>query len=425
MKTTAFSLGLGLMVGLVAALASGQARVPFTKVTGVNINPSSLSVSGVADQFVCTATSNVCEVESSINAATMTSTVPGFDIGPIATPDANDRLACFSYGASGSKTRVVCVDTEGDVAASGGFNSAVAANGNAFTCTTAGCRLSLGSTSRYIYDNGSNFQSNVAIQSDTNIFTPSVLSGGGLTVQGNSLTVGVNIKAGSGTARVADFTSDTAVVANIDGDGNITGNSCNASATSGNSFTGGNASASLVMASNTTDAVTTTTVAAIRMQAAQDITSNDLIFSVQDSAGNIRYGLREDGLMSTSIHTVGSIQADDAFTANGRFLRPESSISIPSNGAGTPAAYTWAPAAGRSVIYFTCDDSDGCDVTMSETGAGNARHNRAVNVGTNTLTFTDTAGVNEMAGNFTMGQWDVLEFVYVTDRFVELLRSNN
>lgn len=133
MKKTAYSLGIGLAVGFVSMLAMGQARVPFTKVTGVNIAPSSLSVSGVADQFVCTATANVCEVESNITAATMTSTVPAFDIGPTATPDTNDRLACFSYGASGSKTRVACVDNEGDFSANTVTASTTAANANAVT----------------------------------------------------------------------------------------------------------------------------------------------------------------------------------------------------------------------------------------------------------------------------------------------------
>lgn len=252
-------------VSLVSTIVYGQARTPFTRPAYVT-TPGSVTTSAGGDQFVCSSTTAVCEVESNISAATMTSTVPAFDIGPTATPGANDRLACFSYGPSGSKTRMMCVDESGDlnatslragvakypnqirlhaltqttnyapsifganhavfgrdgdtgansggvwlsyhttdnegvigslspgtswrplsVAASSfkfrpvggsatvtlgtgvtttgaiegsGYNSTIASGSQAFTCTNVGCRLSLGNTGRYLFDNGTNLASN-------------------------------------------------------------------------------------------------------------------------------------------------------------------------------------------------------------------------------------------------------------------------
>jgi hypothetical protein len=109
-----FAIALTVSASLTFAQSYGRGRnVQF--VDGATISPTSVQASGTGDQFMCTSTTAVCEVESSITAATMTSTVPAFDIGPTATPNSNDRLACFSYGPSGSKTRMMCVDAEGDV----------------------------------------------------------------------------------------------------------------------------------------------------------------------------------------------------------------------------------------------------------------------------------------------------------------------
>lgn len=147
-----------LLAGLLAAVVSfiftvqaqGQMRgrniaPPFqvSDLSGQPLSASSYTASGTANEFVCSGATNICEVVSSINAATMTSTVPAFDIGPTATPDANDRLACFSYGASGAKTRVACVDTEGDMNATS-LTLSAASTANAITLTE-GARIVLDS----------------------------------------------------------------------------------------------------------------------------------------------------------------------------------------------------------------------------------------------------------------------------------------
>jgi hypothetical protein len=67
----------------------------------------------------------------------------------------------------------------------------------------------------------------------------------------------------------------------------------------------------------------------------------------------------------------------------------------------------------------------GCDVTMGETGVQSGQRVTLVNVSANTVNFADTSGVTELSGSFAAGQWDTLVLEYVTDRWVELSRSNN
>lgn len=90
-----------------------------------------------------------------------------------------------------------------------------------------------------------------------------------------------------------------------------------------------------------------------------------------------------------------------------------------------PAACTLA--LDKGVVAYTCADADGCNVTLSEVGGANysGRTMRVVNVGTNTVNFADTSGASELAGSFAAGQWDALTLIYLTDRWVELGRSNN
>lgn len=249
------------------------------------------------------------------------------------------------------------------------FNSTTASGNQAYTCTNTGCRLSLGNTGRYLLDDGTNLEFVAPVQ----------------------------------------------------------GTSFEALATSGSSFIGGNSSAVMTVTSNTTDAITSTTVPAIRLQSSVNIDNNDLLLSVEDSAGNRRLTLTEVGtaVFAGASTFNGSVVAQAGLVAALYIERTPTSISIPDDGAGTAAAYTWQPAAGRATTHFTCLDSNGCDITMSETGAGNGFQNRAINIGTNTINFADTAGVTELNGAFAMGSYDVLELGYVVDRFVEIARSNN
>jgi len=94
------------------------------------------------------------------------------------------------------------------------------------------------------------------------------------------------------------------------------------------------------------------------------------------------------------------------------------------SGDGNPGAKTITPNSGY--MELTINDADGCDLTLAEGGsAEEGVHVTIVNLSTNTGTLTDSAGVSEMAGNFTMGQYDSIQFVYDGSTWIEVSRSNN
>jgi hypothetical protein len=86
-------------------------------------------------------------------------------------------------------------------------------------------------------------------------------------------------------------------------------------------------------------------------------------------------------------------------------------------------SYTLTPTT--SFVKLTCDDPDGANITMGETGIAEGATVTIVNVSANVCNFADTAGVSELAGAFAMGQYQSLKLVYIGDRWVEISRSAN
>lgn len=125
--------------------------------------------------------------------------------------------------------------------------------------------------------------------------------------------------------------------------------------------------------------------------------------------------------------TLQARLADDSGDAHlqaGYVVQTRQQVSVPDNTIGaSAAAFTLTPSTG--FIEVTCLDPDGCTATVSETGAVMGATVRIVNVSTNTVTFADTGGVTELVGVFAMGQYDSLSMIYISDRYVELSRSNN
>src|SRR5690348_8370867 len=83
-----------------------------------------------------------------------------------------------------------------------------------------------------------------------------------------------------------------------------------------------------------------------------------------------------------------------------------SSQTIADNGSGTAA--TGTVTVLKSYVELTCLDSDGCTVTIGESGARRGMLLTIVNVSSNTATFSDSSGVTELAGSFAAGQYDSL-----------------
>lgn len=77
------------------------------------------------------------------------------------------------------------------------------------------------------------------------------------------------------------------------------------------------------------------------------------------------------------------------------------------------------------VAKVTCSDVDGCSLAISESGAEDGKPLSIVNVSSNAVTVSDVSGVSELAGSAVLGQWDSLHVLYVSDRWVEMGRSNN
>jgi len=97
--------------------------------------------------------------------------------------------------------------------------------------------------------------------------------------------------------------------------------------------------------------------------------------------------------------------------------------SIADNGGGTPATLTLDPVS--SYVDITCNDGDGCTVTMDESSADDGDIVYIVNSSANTVTINDSSGVSELAGNFSGGQYDSLSLIYGIDRWIETSRSDN
>jgi hypothetical protein len=162
------------------------------------------------------------------------------------------------------------------------------------------------------------------------------------------------------------------------------------------------------------------------------------IFKICDfsdqTAANCRFILTEDGVMlwggGTSQDTqLGRISADvlgtpDTFRVGAFNRNVPQAVTVADNGnGGTAAAATLTPTA--TYINVTCNDAQGCDITMSETSMVDGTALQITNVSSNTTNFADSSGVSELAGAFAAGQWDTIAMRYVTDRWVETGRSNN
>lgn len=457
----AAAFGIGLLVASGATLAQSYGRgrnVQF--VDGATISPTSVQASGTGDQFMCTATTAVCEVESNISAATMTSTVPAFDIGPTATPGANDRLACVSYGPSGSKTRMMCVDTEGDVnmtslavgttpagirshtvvegstsdvyapttfnekhavfgriaasgatsgavfltynsadnegvigslspttawrplrfggsewkfqqagnlvvaniTSTGAYNSGAASGNQAFTCTNVGCRLSLGNTSRFIFDDSGNGVARFegwGVSTSGNIFTQNggvnATSGNPINVSGataDGATAVATILRSQNTfstagSKITSFRNNTSEVSFIDYLGNYSGNGFVATTASGSSLTGGGASGPLLLTSNATDAATSVTVPALKIRSTQVLTGTDKIFSIHRDTDAQLFSVDQNG--NTWIGSDGATR-----TIWSRYFQsPSSPVEV---GTWMSVGTEKAPIRITTFNTFTADD---------------------------------------------------------------------
>lgn len=85
--------------------------------------------------------------------------------------------------------------------------------------------------------------------------------------------------------------------------------------------------------------------------------------------------------------------------------------TIASNGSGTAATLTFTPLTSH--VAITCNDTDGCAITLGETSLpGPTVNGRAAsmsvtitNVSANAVTLADSAGVQELQSSISLAQW--------------------
>lgn len=189
-------------------------------------------------------------------------------------------------------------------------------------------------------------------------------------------------------------TGTTAVVCVCDGGSFVAGSLPSANGISAD----GNV---LIEATGTTHSVTATATAGIALSPTTTL--------IVDAAG------------STDELTV----AAGVVTVAGKYVNTPQAVTCADSGDGSASAATITPAS--NVILVTNSDADGCDVTMSETGAVSGTVIRITvvsNAGT-TVNFADTSGVSEIGGAFAAAVWDSISMVYATSTWAELSRSNN
>lgn len=97
--------------------------------------------------------------------------------------------------------------------------------------------------------------------------------------------------------------------------------------------------------------------------------------------------------------------------------------TVPDNGGGTNATATFTPTS--NTIVCDCDDAQGCDITMGETGMATGMLVTIVGETAVTCEFSDADGVGNLTGAFSMGDDDTLQLLYSVDEWVEVSRSDN
>jgi hypothetical protein len=85
---------------------------------------------------------------------------------------------------------------------------------------------------------------------------------------------------------------------------------------------------------------------------------------------------------------------------------------------GGIATLTLTPT--RSYVAITCNDTDGCAVTMGESGIPDGMPVTIVNVTANYVTLTPSAGVLEAPCPMQLQQYESFNIIYRTDRWVAI-----
>ena len=112
-------------------------------------------------------------------------------------------------------------------------------------------------------------------------------------------------------------------------------------------------------------------------------------------------------------------------TASGMLYSTVQAATCTSTEDGNLGALTIAPTS--NVVSITNSDVDGCNITMSETGAvaGATVRLFVISNAGGVVNFADSAGVSELAGAFAADINDSLTLTYIVSTWIEGARSAN
>lgn len=146
-------------------------------------------------------------------------------------------------------------------------------------------------------------------------------------------------------------------------------------------------------------------------------------FSVDADTGWYREGANSARLSTGGTDAVGANATEVVFIKIRRDI--VQSVTCTSTGTAALGALTITPTA--SYVEITNSDVDGCDITISETGAAAGRTVELVVVSNagGTVNFADTAGVTEIAGAFTAGLYDNICLRYTASTWYQNCRNDN
>lgn len=133
--------------------------------------------------------------------------------------------------------------------------------------------------------------------------------------------------------------------------------------------------------------------------------------------------------VASSTYTAEDQCYSQGFTDEAFQVYAPTRTTVASNGAGTAAAFTITPdgvdGVGGSLHLITCNDTDGCAATLSETDIPAGATLIVVNLSANAVTVADSSGVQEVTGGsgISLAQWEVAAFIYTGDRWTEMFRN--
>lgn len=131
-----------------------------------------------------------------------------------------------------------------------------------------------------------------------------------------------------------------------------------------------------------------------------------------------------DALVAQTLVATTATITGTTVPITGKVANVVQTVTVADSGDGSAALSTVTPTS--SYIEVACNDTDGCTMTLSETGAATGQMVTIINVSANTATFADTSGVTEIAGSFAAGANDAITLRYLsTSTWAEVSRSNN